>query len=146
MTTRILFVCLGNICRSPAAEAVVRSLMPDTRVDSAGTSGWHRDAPPHPPMIAAARARGLDLSDLRARQFAAEDFERFDLIIGMDPDNISDIEMLRPAGNRTEVALFTDYAPESGATHVPDPYYTRDYQAALDLIQTAAQGLKRAFG
>ena len=144
MNKRVLFVCLGNICRSPVAEGVVRRLIPDLKIDSAGTSGWHQGEPPYAPMVAAALARGVDLSDLRARQFRAADFGRFDLIIGMDADNISDIEALRPPGNTTPVELFTDYAPQSGAAHVPDPYYTRDFDGALDLIELAAAGLKLA--
>ena len=144
MTTQILFVCLGDICRSPAAEGVVRALIPDVQTDSAGTSDWHIGAPPYAPMIAAARARGVDISDLRARQFGVDDFDRFDLIIGMDGDNVTGIEALRPPGNQTPVHLFTIYAPQTGVTYVPDPYYTRDFDGALDLIQTAAQGLKQA--
>ncbi|MDZ7710786.1 MAG: low molecular weight protein-tyrosine-phosphatase [Roseovarius sp.] len=141
MTTRILFVCLGNICRSPAAEGVFRSLAPDTVTDSAGTSGWHVGEPPYGPMQDAARARGHDLSDLRARQFKAADFDSFDLIVAMDAKNLRVIEALRPAGNTTPVMLFTDYAPEAGAGHVPDPYYTRDFDGALDLIEACARGL-----
>ncbi len=144
MTTRILFVCLGNICRSPAAEGVFRVLMPEAVTDSAGTSDWHVGAPPYGPMQAAALARGYDLSDLRARQFVVDDFHRFDLIIGMDGDNIRAIEALRPRGVRIPVRRFTDYAPQSGADHVPDPYYTRDFDGALDLIEVAAAGLRRA--
>lgn len=144
MATRILFVCLGNICRSPAAEGVVRKMMPKLKIDSAGTSGWHVGDPPYAPMVAAASARGIDLSDLRARLFEADDFERFDLIIAMDDDNILQIETLRPHGNRTRVRLFTDFAPQTGATHVPDPYYTRDFNGVLELIEIAAQGLKQA--
>lgn len=144
MTTRILFVCLGNICRSPAAQGVVRALMPQVHTDSAGTSDWHVGAPPYAPMLAAADARGIDISDLRARQFNAGDFDRFDLIIGMDADNVAGIEALRPQGSEVPVHLFTRYAPQTGASHVPDPYYTRDFEAALDLIQTAALGLERA--
>jgi low molecular weight protein-tyrosine phosphatase len=146
MTTRILFVCLGNICRSPAAQGVVRSLMPDVETDSAGTSDWHVGAPPYGAMIAATRARGIDISDLRARQFKAGDFDRFDLIIGMDRDNITGIVALRPSGNQTPVRLFSDYAPQCGADHVPDPYYTRDFSGVLNLIQAAARGLKQAVG
>lgn len=144
MTTRILFVCLGNICRSPAAQDVVRALMPELVSDSAGTSGWHAGEPPYEPMQRAARARGVEIGDLRARQVVVADFDRFDLIIGMGADNISDIEVLRPEGNQTPVRLFTDYAPEMGVNHVPDPYYTRDFDGVLDLIDAAAQGLKRA--
>lgn len=92
-------------------------------------------------MQAAARARNTDLSDLRARQFVAEDFDQFDLIIGMDSDNLGNIEALRPAGNETPVHLLTDFAPDSGADHVPDPYYTRDFEGALDLIEASVAGL-----
>jgi len=146
MTTRILFVCLGNICRSPAAEGVARALMPGIEIDSAGTSDWHVGEPPYAEMQAAARSRGIDLGRLRARQFSSRDFHRFDLIVAMDADNLERVEALRPAGVDTPVRLFTDYAPETGADHVPDPYYTRDFDGALDLIEIAAAGLKRALG
>lgn len=140
---RILFVCLGNICRSPAAEGVTRALAAGRGLvlDSAGTGGWHVGAPPHPPMQAAARARGYDLSDLRARQIVAADFDRFDLILAMDPDNLRGIERLRPEGSALPVRPFTDYAPETGAQAVPDPYYTGDYEGTLDLVEACARGL-----
>lgn len=141
---RILFVCLGNICRSPSAEGVVRALAGDKLdIDSAGTGSWHIGEPPCPPMIEAAGRRGVDISRLRARQMTRGDFGRFDLIIGMDAQNIDDIERLRPAGDATPVRLFTDYAPETGADHIPDAYYTRDYDGALDLIEACAAGLMR---
>ena len=146
MTHRILFVCLGNICRSPAAEGVFRARAPHHATDSAGTSGWHIGDAPFGPMQKAAQARGVDLSDLRARQFVAKDFDRFDLIIGMDDNNMADIESLRPRGNDTPVRLLTDFAPNAGADHVPDPYYTRDFDGALDLIETAVEGLAEHFG
>lgn len=142
MPTRILFVCLGNICRSPAAEGVFRALCPAVETDSAGTSSWHVGEPPYGAMQAATAARGLDISDLRARQFSAADFAAFDLIIAMDADNLQAMEQLRPAGNDTPLHLFTDYAPDSGADHVPDPYYTRDFDGCLDLIEAAARGLQ----
>ncbi|WP_170401879.1 low molecular weight protein-tyrosine-phosphatase [Ruegeria arenilitoris] len=141
MSQRILFVCLGNICRSPAAEGVFRVRAPHHACDSAGTSDWHVGDPPYAPMQHAARNRGLELSDLRARQFAVSDFDRFDLIIGMDSENIAKIEALRPAGNHTPVSLLTEFAPHTGADHVPDPYYTRDFDGALDLIEAAVDGL-----
>lgn len=144
MTHRILFVCLGNICRSPAAEGVFRAMMPEAVTDSAGTASWHVGKPPYGPMQEAARSRGLEISDLRARQFQAVDFEGFDLIVGMDAENIENIENLRPAGSQTPVRVFTDYIDDSSADHVPDPYYTRDFDGALDLIERAAQGLKRS--
>lgn len=144
MPTRILFVCLGNICRSPAAEGVFRTVMPEAETDSAGTSGWHVGDAPYGPMQSAARARGIELRDLRARQFQPTDFDRFDLIIVMDQSNLRDVEALRPVGSETPVRLFTDYARDTGADHVPDPYYTRDFDGALDLIEAAAKGLKAA--
>ena len=141
MTSAILFVCLGNICRSPAAEGVFRALAPNVHTDSAGTGGWHVGEPPYGAMQKAAQARGIDLSDLRARQFRADDFTRFDLIIAMDAQNLRDIEALRPKGNATPVRLFTDYAPGEGIDQVTDPYYTRDFDGTLDLIEQAAHGL-----
>lgn len=148
--TRILFVCLGNICRSPAAEGIFRDLAKTsgsaTVIDSAGTSNWHIGSPPYAPMIAAASARGCDLSPLRARQFTARDFTDFNLIIAMDDENLRDIERLRPTAVKTPVHLFLDYAPETGVTQVPDPYYTRDFETALDLIETASSGLLASLG
>lgn len=139
MTSRILFVCLGNICRSPSAEGVFRQLAQaagaNVTVDRAGTSDWHPGEPPRAPMQHAAAARGYDLSALRARRFTAADFHDFDLIIGMDADNLAGMERLRRAGSSARVAVFTDYVPAGGATHVPDPYYT------LGLIEEAARGL-----
>jgi len=138
---RVLFVCLGNICRSPAAEGVFRHIIGGAATtDSAGTSDWHIGNPPYGPMLAATAARGYDISDLQARQFTARDFEEFDLIIGMDAENIANMERLRPAENTTPMLLFTDYA-DTDDGFVPDPYYTGDYTGALDLIENAATGL-----
>ena len=131
---RVLFVCLGNICRSPAAEGVMRKLAPDWVIDSAGTGGWHVGDPPYGPMRAAALRRGIDLGSLRARQFNVDDFDRFDLIVAMDHKNLSDIERLRPAGTTTKVQMMA-------RQDVPDPYYTRDFDGALDMIEAAAVSL-----
>ncbi len=145
MPMRILFVCLGNICRSPAAEGVFRSLSDkaglDLSIDSAGTAGYHIGKAPYAPMQEAAVARGYDLSDLRARQFTAADFTDFDLLIGMDVDNIADMKILRPNGNTTPVCLFTDYTVDSKTSDIPDPYYTRDFTGALQLVEDASRGL-----
>ena len=145
MFRRILFVCLGNICRSPAAQGVFCQFSQqaglDLQIDSAGTGGWHIGKAPYGPMQQAALARGYDLSDLRARQFDANDFAAFDLIIGMDDENISNIERQRPAGDKTPVHLFTDYAKHCGASYIPDPYYTDDFETALTLIEQASRGL-----
>lgn len=145
MTTSILLVCLGNICRSPTAEGVFRTLSQAAgltlSLDSAGTASWHTGKPPYGPMQEAARARGYDLADLRARQFSAKDFDRFDLILGMDTKNIADIERLRPDGCETPVRLFLDYAAEPATSEVPDPYYTRDFDTPITLIESASRGL-----
>lgn len=143
---RVLCVCLGNICRSPTAEAVLRSLDPDLDVDSAGTSDWHIGHPPYAPAIQAGATRGYDLAPLRARQFDSEDFHRFDLILAMDAQNLSDMERLRPAGSETPVRLFLDFAEGRQGQDVPDPYYTRDFDQTLDLIEAAADGLLRELG
>ncbi|WGV16409.1 low molecular weight protein-tyrosine-phosphatase [Fuscovulum ytuae] len=143
MTHRILFVCLGNICRSPTAEGVFRALAKaeglSVTVDSCGTGGWHTGEAPNPPAVIAAQARGYDLSALRARQITAEDFTRFDRILVMDRANLRDTRALCPAGG-TEPELFLTYAPQHG-TEVPDPWYTGEYDRVLDMIEDAAGGL-----
>lgn len=134
----ILFVCLGNICRSPTAEAVFRTHAPDIRCDSAGTAHWHIGKPPYAPMQEAARANGVDMSDLRARQFTRTDFGSFDQIFGMDARNLEDIELMRPAGSTTPVR---NLASLVGREDVPDPYFTRDFDAAFDIVTRAIRAL-----
>lgn len=146
--TRVLFVCLGNICRSPTAEGVLRDLAareaPQLRldVDSAGTADYHIGAPPDPRTQSAARARGIDLSGLRARQIEGRDFERFDYILAMDEDNLVQLERLRPRDAHAQLQLFMSYAPQLGQREVPDPYYggPQDFEAVLDLTSAAARG------
>ncbi|PRX38426.1 protein-tyrosine phosphatase [Meinhardsimonia xiamenensis] len=148
MVQSVLMVCLGNICRSPTAEAVLRRMAADAglrlQVDSAGTGGWHVDKPPHPPAIRAAAARGYDLSALRARQVTERDFSRFDLIVAMDRDNLATLERLRPAGSGARLRLLLDYAGAACGGEVPDPYFTGDYETALDLIEAGCAGLVEA--
>ena len=144
MTQRILFVCLGNICRSPTAEAVARTHLEDAKVDSAGTAHWHVGKAPYGPMQIAAAKRGYAMQGLRARQVTTDDFDSFDLILGMDAENLSMLETLRPKEGGAPVQLLTDFAPRAGMDHVPDPYYTRDFDAALDLIETCVHGLRAA--
>ena len=143
MTDRILFVCLGNICRSPSAEGVLRAMAAERGIslliDSAGTGDWHIGAPPYGPMQAVALARRYDLSGLRARQVTSEDFDRFDLVLAMDDENFADLERMRPEDAHAKLRRFADYLED--ADHVPDPYFTRDFEACLDLIETAAANL-----
>lgn len=113
----------------------------DVTVDSAGTSDWHIGNPPYGPAIAAGKARGYDLSPLRARQFTPADFERFGHIVAMDAANLADIEAQRPAGNTTPVTLCLSHAAGDTPRDVPDPYYTRDFDEALNLIEAASAGL-----
>jgi protein-tyrosine phosphatase len=141
---RILFVCLGNICRSPTAEAVLKAMAPELVVDSAGTSDWHIGDPPYGPAIEAGRARGYDLTPLRARQLTESDFREFDLLLAMDEKNLSDLIRLAPSDAKASMRLFLDCASDCGRTDVPDPYYTRDFEGALDLIETGARALIKA--
>lgn len=143
---KILFVCLGNICRSPAAEAIFRVQCPEVETDSAGTSDYHVGEPPYGAMQQAAAKRGIAMSDLRARQFVRRDFQDFDLIVVMDRANQRAVEALRPAGATTPVILFAPLAAGFGTDEVPDPYYSRDFNGCLDLLEAAAEGLKRQLG
>lgn len=143
---RVLFVCLGNICRSPTAEGVLRARAAAAgvalQVDSAGTAGYNDGAPPDARAIAHARRRGIDLSGLRARQLQAEDFERFDHVLVMDRANLAAAARLCPAHRRERLQLFMAFAPAQG-DEVPDPYYgeAADFERVLDLCEAAADGL-----
>src|SRR5262245_40428574 len=127
--SRILFVCLGNICRSPTVEGVARQLAAreathlGLQFDSAGTAGYHIGDAPDARSQRAALARGYDISGLRARQLAAEDFRRFDLLLAMDEDNLRDMRAIAPRGLEERAQLFLSYWPDAAHTSVPDPYY-----------------------
>ncbi len=139
---RILFICLGNICRSPTAEAILRLHAEDWYVDSAGTGGWHVGSAPYAPMQDVARSAGYEMGNLKARQISVEDFERFDLLIGMDAGNLADIESIRPEGSTTPLKCLADFVDD--ADHIPDPYYTRDFEFAFQLIERSVLALKTA--
>ncbi len=119
----------------------MRSLAPQFDIDSAGTGDWHLGQPPYGPAIKAAARRGYDLRNLRARQVTAVDFCDFDLILAMDRANLAALETLRPDSATATLGLFLDFAADTGLSEVPDPYYTRDFDGALDLIEWAARGL-----
>ncbi len=146
---KILFVCLGNICRSPTAEGVVRHLLAGTDprlhwvLDSAGTADYHTGDPPDPRTQRAARARGIDLSGLRARQVQAEDFQRFELILAMDRGNLAELNAMRPPAATASTRLFLEFAPDSGLVDVPDPYYGGEagFETVLNLCEAAGRGL-----
>jgi protein-tyrosine phosphatase len=146
---RVLFVCMGNICRSPMAEAVFRSLArrhwPDLAVeaDSAGTHGYHAGSPPDERALRVARAHGIDMSAQRARQLLVEDFDRFDRILVMDLKNQQTALALAPPTLRQRVRLLLDYAPQLALREIADPYYGElaDFERVFELSEQAAQGL-----
>jgi protein-tyrosine phosphatase len=146
---RILFVCMGNICRSPTAEGVFRRLVEERapqsglEIDSAGTHAYHVGEPPDERAIAAAARRGIDLRRLRARQVEAADFERFDLIVAMDRLNRETLLGNCPESCRPRIRLFMGFAGDSEIEDVPDPYYggPLGFEQVLDLAEEASAGL-----
>ncbi|MEJ2682315.1 MAG: low molecular weight phosphotyrosine protein phosphatase [Gammaproteobacteria bacterium] len=146
---RVLFVCLGNICRSPTAEAVFRHRVMQANVsdcieiDSAGTGDWHVGHPPDQRAQRAAAQRGYDLSALRARQVCATDFERFDYVLAMDRSNLHDLKQLHTGSTGAMVALFLSFAANATHHDVPDPYYggVDGFENVLNLIEDASDGL-----
>ncbi len=143
----ILFLCLGNICRSPLAEGAARAAFAaagiDARLDSAGTGDWHVGRPPDPRAQAEARRRGIDISNLRARQLAREDFYRFDLILAADTANLREARALAPADATARVRLMLDLVPERRGESVTDPYYGEDdgFAATWDDVGAVAAAL-----
>ncbi len=145
---RVLFVCLGNICRSPSAEGVFRALVEQAglqkniEIDSCGTGDWHIGKAPDPRSVAAAGERGIDISDLRARQFVSNDLDDFDYVLVMDRQNLADIRDVWHQNGGTPPKLFLEYA-NSGHAEVPDPYYggNSGFEQVLDMIHEAGEGL-----
>lgn len=146
---RVLFVCMGNYCRSPTAEGVFRAAVlrsaPDfaIEIDSAGTHDYHVGKSPDPRSVASAARRGIDLAPLRARQVADEDFERFDYILAMDRANRAALLERAPSHLRGRIRLFMEFAQRPGVPEVPDPYYggPAGFEQVLDLVGEAADGL-----
>ena len=140
---RVLFVCMGNICRSPTAEGVFRKLVSDAglaehiHIESAGTHAYHVGEPPDRRAQAAAERRGVTLAEIRARRVDERDFDTFDLILAMDRDNLADLELRRPPRNGTPIRLFLD------DMDVPDPYYGGEegFAMMMDLIELGAERL-----
>lgn len=146
---KVLFVCLGNICRSPTAEAVFRRKLEDAKlsdavhVESAGTHAYHVGAPPDRRAQAAAAQRGIDMSALRGRQATRHDFGEFDYILAMDQENLENLEAICPSDSEATLRLFLEYADAFAETEVPDPYYggSGGFDHVLDLIEDASTGL-----
>lgn len=146
--TKVLFVCLGNICRSPTAEGVFRHVVAERNlaklfeIDSAGTSDWHVNKSPDGRTVKAAAKRGYDLSSFRGRQAVAKDFEHFDYILAMDESNLSNLRALAPANHSANLGLFLDFAHNFDQQEVPDPYYggADGFELVLDLIEDASNG------
>ena len=145
----VVFVCMGNICRSPTAEAVFRHYVENAGlagkilIDSAGTHDYHIGKPPDSRAQQAAMQRGYDMSNLRARQVEEGDFRRFDYVLAMDQANLAVLQRLAPPGSDTQVRLFLDYARHHAGREVPDPYYggTDGFERVLDMVEDAAEGL-----
>lgn len=149
---RVLFVCMGNICRSPTAEGVFRAMLAresldaSVFVDSAGTGGWHAGEPPDRRAAAAALRRGYDLSGQRARQVTLGDFHHFHYIVAMDSQNLRDLRAVAPGSFKDKPRLLLDYASEPLSTReVPDPYYggADGFDRVLDLVEAGCAGLLR---
>lgn len=149
--TRVLFVCLGNICRSPTAEAVFahvvakEGLAHHFEIDSAGTGDWHAGEPAHPKTRETAERRGVPITHL-ARQVRPQDFDRFDLLVAMDASNAKNLRNLaRTDGHRAKVHLFRDFEPDATTAgrgrEVPDPYYTGQFEEVFDICLRASHGL-----
>ena len=147
---KVLFVCMGNICRSPTAHGVFQALVDEEglgqriEVDSAGTHGYHVGTSPDPRSQATARARGVDLSALRARRFVSRDFVDFDYLLAMDRNNLADMLAIEPASHDASAELMLLYSSRFEQREIPDPYYGNDgFELVFDMIDDAARGLLR---
>ncbi len=149
MNTRVLFVCMGNICRSPMAEGVFRQLVRQTglddvvKVDSAGTHAFHAGEGPDKRAQSTAAKRGFDIADLRARQVQDKDFEAYDLILAMDWDDLSLLQQMAPKKSHHKLQLLMRFATEHESATIPDPYYGAQpgFEQTLDFIEDACAGL-----
>ena len=146
---KVLFVCMGNICRSPTAEGVFKRQVAEAGLeahvlsDSAGTHDYHVGEPPDPRAQRAAAGRGYDLSALRGRQVGRDDFAEFDYVLAMDETNLRLLERLCPQPHAHTLNLFMAFGPNSGSREVPDPYYggAQGFEHVLDLVEHASRGL-----
>jgi len=146
---KVLFVCMGNICRSPTAHGVFRKLVEDNNlseqieIDSAGTHAYHVGNSPDQRSLETGRSRGVDFSDLTARQARSVDFEEFDYVLAMDKDNFRGLSAICPDGYNDRLHMFLDFAPQLKAREVPDPYYggASGFERVFDMVEAASHGL-----
>jgi protein-tyrosine phosphatase len=151
LPTRVLFVCLGNICRSPTAHGIFEAMVNTAghqeriKVDSCGTGGWHVGNPPDARATVEAAQRGYDIGHLRARQLRSSDFLEFDYIVAMDRANLNDLRREQPENSNAKLVLFLDYGSANDYDEVPDPYYggIDGFARVLDLVEDASAGLLR---
>ncbi|OOY34716.1 phosphotyrosine protein phosphatase [Solemya velum gill symbiont] len=149
---KVLFVCMGNICRSPTAHGVFRQMVIDEglneliEVDSAGTHAYHVGEEPDLRAQQTALRRGIDMQDLRARKVVVDDFHRFDYVLAMDVENYTNLEAICPVGKEERLQLFLSYAPELNIQEVPDPYYGggKGFEQVFDMVEIASRGLLEA--
>lgn len=150
-SVKVVFICMGNICRSPTAEAVFRRVVElnglgqTVQIDSAGTHDYHIGEAPDPRTQRAARERGYDMSKLRGRQVCADDFYRFDYLLAMDEANLSILKRMRPKDATSHLGLFLEFAERHSEREVPDPYYggADGFERVLDMVEDASGGLLR---
>ena len=146
---KVLFVCMGNICRSPTAHGIFRKMVEDAglqaqiEIDSAGTHAYHVGNPPDSRSLQTGRGRGLDFSDLSARQAKSADFDNFDYVLAMDKDNFRNLKAICPEGQESRLYMFMDFAPHLKIKEVPDPYYGGDsgFEQVFDMVEAASKGL-----
>lgn len=150
MVVRVLFVCLGNICRSPMAEGMFRAkvdaagLTNQIRIDSAATGNWNLGNPPHRGTQQVLTKHGIDYSQMRARLIGQDDFSDFDYVIGMDGSNMADLEELKPLDSDVVLKKLMDFAPDEKESEVPDPYYTGNFEETERLVSAGCEGLLQA--